>query len=51
MKTFKYQIISTQTWNNNQRQFLSEHKTLENAEKQLRKLKDSENTFHIEEII
>ena len=35
MKTspFKYQIISTQTWNDNKTQLISEHKTLKQAEK------------------
>jgi len=53
MKTspFKYQIISTQTWNNNKIQLISEHKTLKQAEKMLdncQKDKKSENTYHIQ---
>jgi len=51
MATFKYQIISTQPWNNNQTQILSQHKTLKSAEKILRQIRDSTNTYHIEEII
>ena len=51
-KIFKYRVISTQTWNGNKTQLISEHKSLKAAEKMVR---DSEkkltgNKYHIEEI-
>jgi len=54
MKTspFKYRIISTQKWNNNKQQQLTDHKTLKRAEEMLeyynRLDKKQENTYHIQ---
>jgi hypothetical protein len=50
-KIFTHKIISTQTWNNNKTQLISEHKTFKNAEKSLKSCPNNGNTYHIEEII
>ena len=54
MSKFKYQIVSVQIWNNNNRQLLTQHKTLKAAQKQLasdnKTAARMQNKYHIEEI-
>jgi non-canonical (house-cleaning) NTP pyrophosphatase len=50
--SFKFQVISVQLWNNNKEQLISEHKTMDAAEKQVKSCRKNAdgNTYKIVEI-
>lgn len=52
MKKFKYKIISIQTWNNNNEQYISSHKTLSAAirAKKANEKYEAQNILRIDEI-